>query len=231
MIASVGQVSAQAPHETQAESRKPASMPGGDVRVEAAAGGGQRERALDLVARAHAAPARDAQLVLEGEVGVAACRARRRASRPVQRGSPTPSARATGGQLGVRRRAARAARRARARRRRSATRRGGRVARCRRHARRGTASCTRATGPARALDADEADAAGAERRHGARRSRASAPSARPRGRRRARSSPGSTSTRDAVDRDAHHAQPQLVGEVRRAGCGSAPACRRRARRG
>ncbi len=44
---------------------------GGDVRLEAAAGRRQRERALDLVARPHAAPAGDAQLVAQREVRVA----------------------------------------------------------------------------------------------------------------------------------------------------------------
>ncbi len=37
----------------------------------AAAGGGQRERALDLVAGADASAAADAELVLEGQVGMA----------------------------------------------------------------------------------------------------------------------------------------------------------------
>ena len=90
MMASVGQVSAHAPQDTQVESREAGVEPGGDVGLEAAAGGGEREGALDLVAGAHAAPAGDAQLVLQGQVGVALVVARRVRARPFQRGSPIP---------------------------------------------------------------------------------------------------------------------------------------------
>ena len=94
MIASVGHVSAHAPHDTQDDSRETRSSPAVMFGVEAAAGGGQREGALDLVARAHAAPARDAELVLEHEVRVALVVLRARARAPVQRGVADARARA-----------------------------------------------------------------------------------------------------------------------------------------
>src|SRR5690606_8515485 len=46
-------------------------LAGGDFRIEAAAFDRERERALDLIARAHAARADDAQVRIEREVGIA----------------------------------------------------------------------------------------------------------------------------------------------------------------
>ena len=186
--------------------------PGRDVRVEAAAGGGQREGPLDLVARAHAAPAGDAELVAEGQVGMARRRGAGWCGSPRQRGSPTSSC---AGDLRPARcaaRAARAARRGRARRRALATRRARLVVGVDRHPVAARAWCRRDRA-GRALGADEADPAGAERAPGARRSRASARRARRRAPPRAPSRRGSTSTSLAVDGDGAHAQPQLLGEV------------------
>ena len=93
-MASVGQVSAQ--RAARDARRVPETLvePGRDVGGEAAADRGERERPLDLVAGAHAAPAGDAQLVLEGQVRMALV-VLVRALRPGQRGSPTSSMRAT----------------------------------------------------------------------------------------------------------------------------------------
>ena len=117
VIASVGHVSAQAPHDTQVDSRKPWSSRRRCSR-EAAAGGGQRERALDLVAGAHAAPAGDAQLVLQREVGMALVVQARvlLAAASAARRDRAPNQAARDRELGVRGRARPAARRARARR-------------------------------------------------------------------------------------------------------------------
>ena len=198
--------------------------------LEAAAGGGQGEGALDLVAGAHAAPARDAQLVPEGEVGVALVVAPACCS-PGQRGSPTPSMPRDRGQLGVLGRAPRAARRAPARRRRAATRRAVGVARVDLHARRGTGVVQAGTGPGapstptrQTRHAPNGAWRSSKQSVGIQRPPARAASSivvavgRPR--------PRSPST---VDRD-HSRAPAPRGSAR-AGCGSAPACRRRARTG
>ena len=66
----VGQACTQAPHETHSELMNGLAGAGRHLRVEAAALDGQRERALDLVAGAHAARADDARGRVEGEVGV-----------------------------------------------------------------------------------------------------------------------------------------------------------------
>ena len=230
-MASVGQVSAHAPHDTQAESRKPCVEPGGDVRVEAAAGGGERERALDLVARAHAAPAGDAQLVLEAEVRVALVVVASCVDAPGQRGSvDVRASRATcassvcgAGGTGSSESTS------------STTCAGdaprGLVVRVDDHAVAAAASCTRATGPG---------APSTPTRHtrqapnGAwRSSKQSVGIVAPAGSRgledrRARRRPRSrrrSSTLIVLS------EPQLLREVRRAGCGSAPACRRRGRTG
>ena len=80
--------------------------PGSDVRLEAAPGRGQRERALDLVAGTHAAAARDAELVAEREVRVAVVvpllvRRRRASAGRRRRGArPRRRARCARGRLG-----------------------------------------------------------------------------------------------------------------------------------
>ena len=84
--------------------------------------------------------------------------------------------------------------------------------------------------PGRALDADQADAAGAERRPGARRSRASGSRGRGRGRPRARSCRPRPASPRRRSRSVITRAPAPPGSAR-AGCGSAPACRRRARTG
>ncbi len=208
MIASVGQVSAQAPQETQTESRKPWSRPAAMLALEAAAGRGQRERALDLVARAHAAPAGDAELVLDREVRVAlvelvACAGSRASAARRRRASGRPApARCA-------RRAARAARRARARRPRR--RRGGRSRPVSTFMPSRDDGRARGDRAGRALDADQAHAAGAERGlalvEAQRRDR----------RRRARGvehrRPGRDADLGTVDLERDHLQPQLLGEV------------------
>ena len=145
-MASVGQVSAHAPQETQAESRKPSSRPAAML--------APKPRPVAVSANvpwtsSHARtqrPQRDAQLVLEAPGTGGARRARPRAAAPGQRGSPTSSIRATCGQLGVLGGRRRAARRARARRPRR--RRGGRSRRaCRPSCPRARRVVQEATGP------------------------------------------------------------------------------------
>ena len=224
---------------------------GGDAGVEAAAGGGQRERALHLVAGAHAAPARDAQLVLQRQVGVAAVVGGAALLALPARLADAEEARHRGqlgvlagrlGQLGEHQLDRRGGDPAR-----------GRLARCRPSCRRGRAWCRRPAAPARPRR-DHADAAGAERRHpvveAERRHVADRLPGPPRGwSRRARPPrPGRRSRPScaptprvvlaALLRAAH--VRIVVGSGRRrprraprrsgrSGCGSAPACRRRAR--
>ena len=213
VIASVGQVSAQAPQDTQAESRKPSSSPAAMLALEAAAGRGQRERPLDLVARAHAAPARDAQLVAEARGTGGARPARRRGPSPGQRGSPTPSARATSASSVCSAGAARAARTAPARRRRSRP--GGRSASCVSidHPVAARGSCRRGAAPARPRR--RRGRRGRRRTASWRSSKHSVGTQRPAAR--AASStvaPSATSTATPSTVDARSREPQLVGEVR-----------------
>ena len=211
VIASVGQVSAHAPHDDARRVAEALVQPGGDVGVEAAAGRGQRERALDLVARAHAAPARDAQLVLEARGTGGARRARARGAR---RASAARRRRACARprQLGVLGRRVAGSSDSTSSTTAVATRRAVGVGRVDLHAVAHAASCTRRPGRARP-----------RRRPGRRGTRRTAPGARrstasgSRAAARTASStvvPGATVTCCAVDLERDHCEPQLLGEVR-----------------
>ena len=230
VIASVGHVSAHAPQDTHDESLESRVEAGCDVRVEAAPGRGQRERALDLVAGANAAPAGDAELVLEDQVGVA------RVVLLGLVGAPRPAGRADARACARPRRArcaargGRAARRARARprssrsaapaRRRSTiripARHGGRA---RRQRRRGAL--------------DRRPGRRGRRRRAVTRSSKQSVATSPPAWRTASSAvvPGSTSTARRRRRPPSSASTPARRASARSGFGSAPACRRRERRG
>ena len=147
-MASVGQVSAQAPHDTQADSRKPSSRPGGDVRARSrgrwrsarTCPGPRRRRARSARRRCTARAGRPGR---DGARRASTLVLRRRASAARRR----RASRATCGELGVRAPGGSGSSDSTS----STTARGdaarGRVARVDHHARRGTASCTTATGP------------------------------------------------------------------------------------
>ncbi len=68
--APVGQESTQPPQATQSDSSHEPPLPGRDDRREAAPDELERERSLHLVAHPHAAPAGDAEVAVELDVGV-----------------------------------------------------------------------------------------------------------------------------------------------------------------